>query len=522
MSAAERVSSPLLIAVVASLAAFMEVLDTTIVNVALSHIGGSLAASQDESAWVLTSYLVANGIVLPLSGWIAGVIGRKNYFLLSIAGFTAASFACGISTSLPMLIGFRLLQGFAGGGLQPMQLSIVMDAFPPEKRGVAFGITGMTMIVAPILGPTLGGFITDSFNWRWIFFMNVPIGILALTLVNRLVVDPEHAKAKGLLSIDYIGLTLIVIGLGAMQVVLDKGQEDDWFDSRFILTFTAISVVSLIAATIWLLRQDDPVIDIRLMATRSFGMACLMIFFVGVALYASSTMLPLLVQSQFGYDATTAGLVLSPGGFALVLLMPIVGRLVNRFEASHLIALGMLTISLGMWLTSYLTPQIDYDTFVMMRVIQVLGLPFLFIPCSTMAFSNIPPEKGNKASALYSMIRNVGGSIGISLMLSYQVRHQQIHQSILAEHLTPVNPAYQNLLSRYTDSLINLGNTSTAAGVSAMNRMYEELQNQAAILAYSDVFRLLAAITLILSFLALLMPRNQAGQKGTAANPAAH
>jgi len=512
LSGTTKLPNPYLIAVVVSLAAFMEVLDTTIVNVALSHIGGSFAASQDESTWVLTSYLVANGIVLPLSGWLAGVIGRKNYFLLSIAAFTVTSFACGVSTSLPMLIFFRLLQGLAGGGLQPMQMSIVMDAFPPEKRGTAFGITGMTMIVAPILGPTLGGLITDNFNWRWIFFMNVPVGVLAFILVKRLVQDPIHAKAKGLLSIDYIGLGLVMLGLGCLQVVLDKGQEDDWFDSNFIVAFSTVSAIALLAAIAWLLRQKDPVIDIRLLANRSFGMSCLMVFFIGFALYGSSTLLPLLLQSEFGYDATLAGLVLSPGGLALVVLMPIAGKLVNYFQARYLIALGMLTVSLGMWLTSYISPQTDYDTFVLMRITQVLGLPFLFIPSSTMAFSTIPPEKGSKASALYSLLRNLGGSIGISILLSYVARNEQRHQSVLVEHLSPVNPAYRLLLQQYTDKIIAMGSSKAEAGISAMSRLYQELLSQSAMLAYCDAFRFLAAITLILAFLALLMPKNKAVQ----------
>jgi len=512
MPSSKPTVNPFLIAVVVSLAAFMEVLDTTIVNVALANIGGSLAASPDESTWVLTSYLVANGIVLPLSGWLAGVIGRKHYFLLSIAGFTLASFACGISTSLPMLIGFRLLQGLAGGGLQPMQMAIVMDAFPPEKRGTAFGITGITMIVAPILGPTLGGLITDSYSWRWIFFMNVPIGMLALILVNRLVTDPVHAKAKGLLSIDYIGLSLVVLGLGALQVVLDKGQEDDWFESRFIVFFSILCVVSLIAGCLWLLRQKDPVIDIRLIANRQFGMASLMIFFVGIALYGSSALLPLLLQTEFGYDATTAGMVLSPGGFALIILMPLVGKLVNRFQASYLIALGMLLVSIGMWMTSHITPQTDYNTYVMMRVFQVLGLPFLFIPASTMAFADIPPEKSSKASALFSLLRNVGGSIGISLLLSYVARHQQLHQTLLAEHLTPSNSGYLNLLSRYTGSFIDKGVSSADASLKAVGKIYAELLSQSTILAYCDAFRLLAAITLVLSVIALLMPKHRSGQ----------
>jgi DHA2 family multidrug resistance protein len=498
--------NPYLIAIVVSLAAFMEVLDTTIVNVSLRHIAGNFAASQDESAWVVTSYLVANGIVLPLSGWLAGVMGRKNYFLLSIAGFTAASFACGVANSLAMLILFRLLQGLAGGGLQPMQMSIVMDAFPPEKRGVAFGITGMTMIVAPILGPTLGGLITDNFSWRWIFFMNVPVGMLALFLVKRLVTDPEHSKARGLLSIDYIGLTLVMLGIGALQVVLDKGQEEDWFDSHFILYFAIVSLVSLTSAAFWLLRQKEPVIDIRLLANRSFGMACLMVFFIGFALYGSSTLLPLLLQAQFGYDATLAGLVLSPGGLAVVFIMPIVGKLVSKYQARYLIAIGMLALSIGMSLSSFFTPQTDYNTFVLLRISQVIGLPFLFIPSSTMAFAHIPPEKSNKASALYALIRNLGGSIGISLLLSFVARHEQLHQSLLSEHLSPANPGYSALLSHYTDVLLSSGETAAGAAAKALNRIYQELLNQSTLLAYADGFRMLAVITFTLACIALLMP----------------
>jgi MFS transporter, DHA2 family, multidrug resistance protein len=501
--------NPFVVAFAVSLAAFMEVLDTTIVNVALTHIGGSLAASPDQSTWVLTSYLVANGIVLPLSGWLAGVMGRKKYFLFSIAGFTLASFACGIATSLPMLIVFRLLQGLAGGGLQPMQMSIVMDAFPPEKRGTAFGLTGMTMIVAPILGPTLGGFITDDYNWRWIFFMNVPVGIVALMLVNRLVSDPPHARAQGLASIDYVGLALVVLGLGAMQIVLDKGQEDDWFDSRFILGFTVLSVFSLVSAYVWLMRQKEPIIDLGLLKNRNFSMACLMIFFVGVALYSSSSLLPLIVQQYFGYDAMLAGLVLSPGGLVVVFLMPLSGKLVRYVQAKYLIALGMALVSSGMWLSSFITPQSDYWTFTLMRMLQVVGLPFLFIPSSTMAFATIAPEQSSKASALYSLIRNVGGSIGISLLLSYQTQRQQVHQNFLAEHLTPANPAYRQLLQQYRDGFMALGNDSMQAAAYASSKMYQQLLDQAAIMAGCDAYRLLAGLLVCLVAFALCMPRHK-------------
>lgn len=504
---------PMLVAMVVSLAAFMEVLDTTITNVSLSHIAGSLAASQDESTWVLTSYLVANGIVLPLSGWLAGVVGRKSFFMMCIAGFTVASFACGIATSLPMLIAFRLLQGLAGGGLQPMQQAIIMDSFPPEKRGVAFGITGITMIVAPILGPTLGGFITDNYNWRWIFFMNVPVGIMAVIWVQSLVVDPPHAKAKGLLSIDYIGLSLLAIGLGALQIVLDKGQEDDWFESSFIVTFAVIAAVCLASAIIWLLRQKDPVVDLRLIGNKYFGPACLMIFFVGFTLYGASTLLPLLLQSEFGYDATLAGLVLSPGGLVVIVFMPIVGRIINKFQARYLIAFGMGTMAIGMAATKFFTPDTNYGTFVMLRIMQVGGLPFLFVPISTMAFSSIPKEKSGKASALYSLMRNLGGSFGISLVLSYLARHEQAHQTILAQHLAPTDRTYQAALAATSQVIRDNGIPHATALTTATGKLYQELLSQATYLSYGDAYQLFAIIGAILFVVALFLPPNKIHKK---------
>jgi DHA2 family multidrug resistance protein len=495
----------MLVAMVVSLAAFMEVLDTTITNVSLSHIAGSLAASQDESTWVLTSYLVANGIVLPLSGWLSGVMGRKNFFMLCIAGFTVASFACGVATSLPMLIVFRLMQGLAGGGLQPMQQAIIMDSFPPEKRGTAFGITGITMIVAPILGPTLGGYITDNFSWRWIFFMNVPVGIIAIFLIRSLVVDPPHAVAKGFKSIDYIGLLLLAVGLGALQIVLDKGQEDDWFDSRFIVTFSVIAVVCLASMVAWLLRQKDPIVDLRLLGNKYFGPACLMIFFVGFTLYGASTLLPLLVQSEFGYDATLAGLVLSPGGLAVIVFMPIAGKLVNKVQARYLISFGMAMTAVGMGATMFFTPQTDYNTFVFFRILQVCGLPFLFVPTSVMAFSAIAKEKSNKASALYSLMRNLGGSFGIALALSFIQRREQLHQNYLTQHLSPGSAAYQKALS------------TMPAG-----KIYQELLKQATILSYGDAFQLFAIIVAVLAVIALFLPRNKIQAKPSADAVPAH
>jgi len=520
--AASSAYNPWAVAIVVSLAAFMEVLDTTITNVSLSHIAGTLGASQDESTWVITSYLVANGIVLPLSGWLSGVFGRKRFFMLCIGAFTAASFACGMSNSLSMLIFFRLLQGFAGGGLQPIQQAIIIDAFPPEKRGLAFGITGITMIVAPILGPTLGGYITDNFSWEWIFFMNVPVGMLAFWLVGKMVEDPPHAKAKGLISIDYIGLGLVALGLAALQVVLDKGQQEDWFDSQFITIFAVISGISLIAAVIWMLRQKDPVIDLRLLAKPSFGLACMMMFFTGFCLYGGSTLLPILVQSQYGYDATLAGLVLSPGGFAVVLFMPIAGRLVNYVPARYLIAIGMTACTYGMWSTMHISPQTNYGAFVVMRITQVLGFPFLFVPISTLAFMQIPKEKSSNASAIYAMARNLGGSIGIAVLTSYVSRHQQIREAYLTHNLLPSSAVYRNAYSQILHAALAHGSNLAAATHTATATLYRSLLHQAGILAFSDAFLLMASITGTMALIALFMPYNNPHARKPAAAEALH
>ena len=516
MSNEAKIYNPYLVAMVVSLAAFMEVLDTTITNVSLSHIAGTLGASQDESTWVLTSYLLANGIVLPLSGWLSGVMGRKRFFMTCIAAFTVASLVCGMANSLPILIFFRLVQGLAGGGLQPTQQAMIVDVFPPEKRGAAFGITGITMIVAPILGPTLGGVITDNYSWRWIFFMNVPVGMLAFWLVGRMVQDPPHAQAKGVLSIDYIGLSLIAFGLGALQIMLDKGQQDDWFGSNFIIMCATISAVCLISAVFWLLRQEDPIIDLRLLTKPSFSLSCIMIFAMGFCLYGSSTLLPLLLQSEFGYNATLAGLVLSPGGLAVIFIMPLAGRLVGKIQARYLIATGMALLTIGLWYTMHVTPQTTYNNFVLMRISQVLGLPLLFIPISTLAFMAIPKEKSSKASAIYALSRNIGGSIGIAILTSYVSRHQQMEQSTLSAHITSESPVFQGLLAKYTHFFFSHGQTMANAAHSAMGSIYKEFLQQATILAYRDAFALMAIITLVMACVALAMPRNNPRKKPSA------
>lgn len=510
----EKTFNPWLIAVVVSLATFMEVLDTTITNVSLSHIAGSLAASQDESTWVLTSYLVANGIILPLSGWLSGVIGRKRFFLLCIGGFTFASLMCGLATSLPMLIFFRMLQGLAGGGLQPTQQAIIMDSFPPEKRGAVFGLTGVTLIVAPILGPTLGGLITDNFSWRWIFYINIPVGILAFTLVSQMVRDPLHAIAKGLKKIDYIGLGLVAIGLGSLQIVLDKGQQDDWFDSNFINTFAVICVVCLISAIVWLRRQTDPVVDLSLLANRSFGLGTILIFITGFVLYSSSALLPILVQSQFGYNATMAGLILSPGAIAVLFLMPVSGKLVSRIPARYLVLTGLTACGIGCYMSSVqINPQTTYGTFVWLRAIQMVGIPFLFIPVSTMAFMSVPKEKSTKASALFSLSRNLGGSVGIALVTTYLARHSQIHQNHLVDRLVPGDAVYEGAMQNLTANAVAHGLPQASAVAQATGQVYKQLLSQSSIMAYADTFAMLAMLVGFGLCVALFLPMNRPNAK---------
>ncbi|MDR3577193.1 MAG: DHA2 family efflux MFS transporter permease subunit [Anaerolineaceae bacterium] len=505
MDASTKKINPYLVSIVVSLAAFIELLDTTIANVALSHIAGSLGAGSEESTWVLTAYIISNAIVMPISGWLSGVMGRKNFFMLCIGGFVFTSFMCGVATSLPMLVIFRLFQGLAGGGLQPVQQAIIRDSFPPEKLGIAFGITGISMVLAPIIGPTLGGFLTDNYSWRWIFLINVPIGMLTLVLVKVLVQDPENTgKIKN--TIDYVGLGLVAIGLGALQIVLDKGQQEDWLDSTFIISLSCISLISLLAAIYWLLHQKDPIVDLKLLAIPSFSLPGIMLFFVGFTLWSATSLLPMMVQENFGYNATLSGLVLSPSAIFPLFMMPFVGKLVNRIESRYLMSFGLFINAIGMWLMSLVTPQTDYTTFAVARCFQTAGLPFLFVPATTLAFSRIPREKSSNASAIVSLLRNLGGSMGISLATSTLIYNRQIEQSNLVQHLTTSSSGYGSSLWVYTQSIQNLGIPATEASAKAMEQIYQQLLHQASILAYRDTFNFIAAVLFVLSIAALFLP----------------
>lgn len=512
--------NPWLIAVVVAMAAFMEVLDTSIANVALPYLAGGLGASNDQSTWVLTSYLVSNAVVLPISGWFAGVFGRKRFFMICLTIFTVSSLLCGIAPSLGTLILFRVLQGAGGGGLQPLAQAILADSFPPEKRGLAFALYGITAVIAPTIGPTLGGWITDNCSWRWIFFINLPVGILVLFLVFRLLEDPpwvKQAKSGGV-RIDYIGVGLLALGIGALQVVLDKGQEDDWFGSHFITILAIVAAVCLLSLVIWEWFQKAPIIDIHLFKSANFLGANFMMFVLGIMLFSSLVMMPQFLQTLVGYTAESAGLVLSGGGLLLLFLMPIAGTLASKVQARYIIAFGWLTLALAMYYsTQHLYLGISFGEASWMRVLQVFGMGFLFVPINLASYVGMPPEKSGSVSGLINFMRNIGSSIGTSMVTTLIARRAQFHQVYLVAHTTaakePFTQAVQSLAARLT----GLGLDAARATSQAYDRLYNTTISQATTLAYIDTFWVLCIGAGIMFLLSFVLRRNKPGAGGEAA-----
>jgi MFS transporter, DHA2 family, multidrug resistance protein len=506
--------NPWLIAVVVALAAFMEVLDTSIANVALPYMAGSLGASNDQSTWVLTSYLVSNAIVLPISGWFSSVLGRKRFFMICLTIFTLSSLLCGIAPSLAAIIFFRVLQGAGGGGLQPLAQAILADTFPPEKRGIAFALYGVTTVVAPTIGPTLGGWITDNYTWRWIFFINLPVGILTLFLVYRLIEDPPWVKrAKGAgIKFDYIGVSLLTLGVGALQIMLDKGQEDDWFGSRFILTLAIVAGVGLVSLVIWEWFQQHPIIEVQLFRNLNFLGANAMMFILGIMLFSSLVMMPLFLQTLLGYTSESAGLVLSGGGLLLLVLMPVVGTLASKIQARYLIAFGWLALSVAMLYSSRrLDLEISFGFASFLRVIQVVGLGFLFVPINLASYVGMPFEKSNSVAGLVNFMRNMGSSVGTSMVTTLIARRSQVHQMYLVAHAGPGQPVFTQAVAALTSRLFVAGFDAELAGRKAYSLVYQSLVGQASTLAYIDTYAILgmgAAIMFVLSF---TLRRNQPG-----------
>jgi DHA2 family multidrug resistance protein len=479
--------NPWLIATVVTLAAFMEVLDTTIVNVALPHIAGTLSVSYDEATWALTSYLVANSIVLPISGFLGRVLGRKRYFVICIVAFTVCSFLCGISENLGQIIIFRVLQGFFGGGLQPNQQSIILDTFPPSQRGRAFSLTAVATVVAPVLGPTIGGWITDNFTWRWVFLINVPIGVLASFAVIALVEDPPWAK-KQRASIDYLGIGLIALTFSTFQIMLDRGEDDDWLSSPFILTFAAIAATGLCAACGWLLYARRPVVDLRVFKDRNFALGSLAIATFAMILYSSAVIIPQLTQQHLGYTAFLAGLVLSPGALVIIFLIPMVNLVMPRVETRFLLTAGFFILGCSMLFSRLITPDIDFWHLVVLRCAQTLGIGFLFVPTSVLAYQTIPKRLQGDATALFTMFRNVAGSIGISLSTAVISTRTQVHIAYLSGHLNQSDPNFRATLAQLTAAIKSLGTFAGGAAQAAMGRLEQTLLGEAALLAYMDLF----------------------------------
>lgn len=500
-------SNPWLVAAVVTLGAFMEVLDTTIVNVSLPHIAGSLSVSSDESTWALTTYLVANGIVLTISGALSRRLGRKRYFMICIAAFTMASFACGITEQFWQILVFRALQGFFGGGLQPTQQAIILDHFPPEKRQQAFSLTAIAIIIAPVIGPVLGGYLTDTYTWHWIFLINVPIGVLTFFGVLHLVEDPPWSKAERASAprFDYWGVGFIALALGCLEIATDRGEDYDWLGSGFIRVMFILSAIGFLFGITYLLSVRDPIVNLRAFKDRNLALGTLLIGMMGFVLYASAVLIPQFAQQQLGYTATLAGLVLAPGAIVLTMLIPIAGKILNLVPAKYVIAAGGLLLSLALILSMNLVPGLDFWHLVEYRAAQTAALALLFVPISTIAYATVPRELNGDATALFSMARNVFGGIGISVSTALVTEHLQIRQSFVVEHLSPASQPYVDLLQHTQQALIDAGQSAAQAVQMAPGQINQMLQGQVAVLAYNDVFLITAGLAFLMVPAALML-----------------
>jgi DHA2 family multidrug resistance protein len=502
--------NPWVIALVVTLATFMEILDTSIANVSLPHIAGNLSVGVDESTWVLTSYLVSNAVVLPVSGWMSSRVGRKRFYMTCVALFTVSSFLCGLAPNLPSLILFRVLQGVGGGGLAPSEQAILVDTFPPAKRGMAMAVYGMAVVLAPAIGPTLGGFITDNFSWRWVFFINIPVGLASLALTSRIVTDPPHLRQSRARAtpVDWVGLFLVATGLGCLEVVLDKGQEDDWFQSPNITAFAVVAAVCLVSFVLWELRQEHPIVDVRMFERRSFAVVNALMMTLGVALFGSTVLLPQYLQVLMGYTAQQSGMALSPGGLVVIALLPLVGRLVSKVDTRFLVTFGFGVLSLSMLVMAHeIDLQMDFATAVELRCLQSVGMAFLFVPIQTIAYSGMPPQKNNQVSGIMNLSRNMGGDIGIALMTMLVARRAQMHQTRLAAHTTAYDPGYQERLQAIARAMEHAGSPAVEAARRATAAMYGQLVRQATQLAYLDAFWVLGAATALMVPLVWLAAR---------------
>ncbi len=522
-----RQINPWFIALTVTMATFMELLDTSIANVSLPYIGGGLGRSYDEVTWILTTYLVANAVVLPMSAWLSRVFGRRNYYLGCVALFTLTSFFCGIAPTLGIMLSSRVLQGIAGGGLAPVAQAILVDTFPAAKRASAFALYTVVIVTAPAVGPVLGGYITDNYSWRWIFFINIPIGILAFILSARVIKDPptfadERATVRknGKLSIDGMGITLVALASAALEVALDRGQIEDWFSSPFICWALGIGVAGWIATVLWELRLEEPVIDFRLMANRNFAISIVLFFVFGFGLFGSTTLIPQMLQSLYGYRAIDAGLVLGPGALVITVLAPIAARLIQRQMVAPrvLAAVSLLIGAFAMWHYSTFNLATDYRHYALARALQGLGYGFFFVPVNVIAYSQLRPDQNNKASSLTNLFRNWGGSFGIAFITTAAERRHEFHQTNLAGAIGSTSQVLTERTAALTNHLVEKGFSAPDAAVAAHGYLYQQLQHQVSLLAFMDCFRVIGWLTLAAVPLMLLVRRF----KPAGGAPAAH
>ena len=492
---------------------FMEVLDTTVVNVSLPHIAGNLSASNDEATWTLTSYLVANAIVLPMTGWLAQRFGRKRLLMMSVTGFTVASFLCGLAPSLPFLIICRIVQGACGGGLQPLSQAILMESFPPEKRGQAMAFWALGIVVAPMLGPVAGGWLTDNYSWRWVFYINVPIGVVALILTEVFIFDPPYLR-RAKTGIDYWGIGLLVVGIGSLQIMLDKGQEDDWFGSRFIVTLAILAAAGLIGLIVRELTADHPILDLTVFKYRSYAIGTFLMTFIGFVLYGSTVLLPLLMQVILGYTAFKAGITNLPRGLASFLIMPIVGRLTDKIDHRKLLGIGLVASAVAMWQLSRFSLDVASKNFWLPLMIQGAALGFVFVPLTTITNNSIPNERMGNATSLFNLMRNIGASIGISMVETMQFRKQQVHINNLGAHVYPQSATVQQMVDSFKGYFMSQGSSAAVATQQAYSAVWGIVQRQAAMLSYNDTFFFMAIVFVLMIPLLFLLRKPKPGKAG--------
>jgi DHA2 family multidrug resistance protein len=507
--------NPWLIAATVALAAFMEVLDTSIANVALPHIAGNLGASTDQGTWVLTSYLVSNAIVLPAGAWASSVIGRRNFFLSCIALFTIASFLCGIAPSLPILLVARVIQGAGGGGLQPMAQAIMADSFDEKHRGQAFALYGLVAVLAPSIGPTLGGWITDNYSWRWIFYINIPVGILAIILVSRLVEDPPWIKADiaNLRNLDYVGLGFLALAMGGMQIFLDKGEQDAWFASNFIRFFATMFAIGMTGLIVWEWRKKNPIMNLKLFKYKNFAICCLLMLLVGGVLNAATVLQPQFMQALLGYTAMRAGEALTGGGLALLVVMPLAGIATGKFAARNLVAIGFACFAFSFYFTStHTTLGMSFGENTFLRVLQMVPIPFCFIAITNAAYVGLPREASNQVSGIINFVRNVGGSILIALTGALVTDRTLFHETRLQDHMQSGSVGYSSHLSAITGAFMGTTGNRAAAHQMAQVSIYQQMLQQASTLAYADIYRVLAWVSVVLVGFAFLLSKNRPGE----------